>query len=256
MTETVSNPFATPEGARRYRHGRPFHHPRALDRILSVVGMESVGLALDVACGTGLSTSALADRARAAIGVDSVEAMVRIAKPVPNALYALAAAERLPFGPETFDLLTVSSGVHWFDQEAFFAEAARVLTSQGWLAIYDHFFEGSDDEPAIDTWLERQYARRYPPPPRAARADRTELVPAQFDEVESFEYDDPIAFTHDQLVSYLLSQSNTIVPATEGRERPEETESWLRTETARWFDPRDTRTFKFRAAGRCFRLRS
>lgn len=118
VTETVRNPFATPDGAWRYREGRPFHHPRVLDRVLCVMGMESVGLALDVACGTGLSTSALADRARVAVGVDSVEAMVRMAKPVPNALYALAAAERLPFAPETFDLLTVSSGVHWFDQEA------------------------------------------------------------------------------------------------------------------------------------------
>lgn len=131
-----------------------------------------------------------------------------------------------------------------------------MLISQGWLAIYDHFFEGSGDEPAIDTWLETRYGRRYPPPPRAARGDRTEVVATQFDEIESFEYEDPIDFTHEGLVAHLLSHSNTMVPATERPEAVVETESWLRDETAQWFDPPVKRTFRFRAAAGCFRIRS
>lgn len=254
MSDSIQNPFATAEGARRYHHGRPFHHPRALDRIFGVVGEERVSRALDVACGTGLSTLALASRAELAIGVDAIEAMIRPARSAPNAVYTVAEAERLPFTSHTFDVLTVASGVHWFDQEVFFAEAARVLRARGWLAIYDHFFKGSVDEPAMDNWLRHEYAQRYPAPPRAARTDRQIFVSDDFIEVEAFEYDDRISFTQDELVAYLLSQSNTITPAAEGRETTQETETWLRIETAQWFQARHDRSFLFRGAARCLRL--
>jgi hypothetical protein len=52
------------------------------------------------------------ERAHLAIGIDSVEAMVRLATPAPTTLYALGAAESLPFRSHFLDLLTVSSGVH------------------------------------------------------------------------------------------------------------------------------------------------
>ena len=190
-----------------------------------------------------------------AVGIDSVEAMVQLAVPTSNVVHAVATAECLPFAAESFDLLTVSSGIHWFDQQAFFAEAARVLTSGGWLAVYDHFFQGSGDEAAIDDWLKSTYAERYPSPRRGEMADGP-IAHDQFLEVEPFEYDDAIPFTHDELVSYLLSHSNTIAPATEGRETPQETERWLRSQTAIWFDPPGRRTFRFHGTGRCLKLRS
>lgn len=256
MGDAVQNPFATAEGARRYQRGRPFHHRRALDKVFAVTGVHPVGRALDVACGTGLSTLALSDRADLTIGVDSVQPTIRLAQPTATTLFAVSEAEQLPFSSGTFDLVTVSSGVHWFNQRVFFAEAARVLVPRGWLAIYDHFFEGCRDEPEIDIWLRHEYAKRYPPPPRAARGGREMLVADDFLEMEAFEYDDPISFTHDQLVAYLLSHSNTISPATEGRETAVETEMWLRSGTASWFEPRDLRTFSFRPAGRCLRRKS
>lgn len=250
---TADNPFATSEGALRYQRGRPFHHPQAIGKIFSILQRERVHRALDVACGTGLSTVALSERADLAVGVDPVESMVRLAPSSQNTVLALGEAEKLPFPSDAFELVTVSSGVHWFDQETFFAEAARVLVSRGWLAIYDHFFEGCPDERDIDAWLSQRYETRYPPPPRAARADRPTLATPDFIEVAAFEYDDPISFTQDELVAYLLSHSNTIAPATQQRETTLQTETWLREETGRWFRTAHNRTFLFRGAVRSLR---
>lgn len=249
----IQNPFATAAGAARYHNGRPFHHPRAVARIFSVLGNPSVGRALDVACGTGLSTLALKQRVDLAVGIDSVEAMVRLAEPSSNLLYAVSAAERLPFEPQTFDLLTVSSGVHWFNQPSFFAEANRVLPPWGWLAIYDHFFEGAPDEPELDVWLKEEYVKRYPPPNRGSRPDNLDVMHDGFLEVDSFEYDDPIGFTHDAFVAYLLSQSNTVAAEADGRETAQETATWLSNQTARWFAHGGEKPLRFRAVARCLR---
>jgi len=59
--------------------------------------------------------------------------MLRYAPHNDRIHYTLTPAEQLPFETGFFDLLTVSSGVHWFDIERFIAEARRVLKSKGWL---------------------------------------------------------------------------------------------------------------------------
>lgn len=244
------NPFATRAGARRYHEGRPFHHPRAVRRIMEALGHPVLSSALDVACGTGLSTVALAEYAGFAIGIDPVAEMLRLAPARQNVAYACAAAELIPVAERGVDLVTVSSGIHWFDQPRFFGEARRVLRPGGWLAIYDHFFRGSEDR-GLDEWLRTEYAARYPAPPRGPQAHSVTGAPPGFAAVEDLEYDDPIDFTHDELVAYLLSQSNTI--ATRRRETPSQTASWLLQGTARWFEGKTQPGFVFRGVVRCLR---
>lgn len=252
----IHNPFALPDGAQRYRAGRPFHHARAIEKILSAIrNRGSIKCGLDLGCGTGLSTVALAECVPLVVGIDITEAMLRMTSPRDNTFYVCAAAERLPLGSGSCDFLTVSSAIHWFDQQAFFAEAARVLLPGGCLAIYDHFFRGARDEPVMNEWLENDYATRYPRPQRGLGADKLIRAPSTFVEIESFEYDDPIAFTHDELIAYLLSHSNTIAAVRNKRETSDETREWLRGETGRWFDPPHRRTFVFRGVVHCLSLR-
>ncbi|MDP9067910.1 MAG: class I SAM-dependent methyltransferase [Actinomycetota bacterium] len=254
MNEDVQNPFATAEGARRYQRGRPFHHPRSLEKIFGLLERTRVTRALDVACGTGLSTVALADRADLVVGVDATEAMVAVAPHGTNIFYSVAQAERLPFKSRVFDLVTVASGVHWFQQSDFFAEAARVLDRGGALAFYDHPLEGAVDEPAIDGWLEQTFERRYPTPAHGSRPDRDLGHPAEYVELGALDFDDDIWFTHDEFVLYLMSNSNTISANAEGRETAEETQTCLRAETERWFAGGALHKFRFRGIIRCFRL--
>ena len=57
--------------------------------------------------------------------------------------YLVCPAEALPLANVAFDLLTVSSALHWFERNAFLAEARRVLKPRGWLVIYDSFFSAN-----------------------------------------------------------------------------------------------------------------
>ena len=124
MTTTPDNPFAAVQVGALYARGRPYHHPRSLARLRALLtdgnADADVERALDVACGTGMSTVALADFADIVVGLDISREMMRVAPPKPNVTYMLGRAERLPFLDGAFDAVTCSSGVHWFDQERFY----------------------------------------------------------------------------------------------------------------------------------------
>jgi len=59
--------------------------------------------------------------------------MLNFATPSAKIHYLVASAEQQPFADNTFELITVSSGVHWFDIDAFLIEANRLLKSKSWL---------------------------------------------------------------------------------------------------------------------------
>src|SRR4029079_9018844 len=123
--------FAAPGVGELYASARPVHHPRSLARIRSLVGDAPVGRAIDLACGTGMSTVALADHADTVVGVDISPEMLGSARRSPAVSYLLASAERMPFPNQAFDAATCCSGVHWFDQERFFAEVRRGVRARG-----------------------------------------------------------------------------------------------------------------------------
>src|SRR5215472_6649365 len=99
----LQNPFAAAEIGELYRRGRPYHHARSLARVRTIVGATPVACALDVACGTGLSTIALAEHAARVVGLDISPEMMRAAPGQPNVSYALGRAESLPFCAGSFD---------------------------------------------------------------------------------------------------------------------------------------------------------
>lgn len=206
-----SNPFSAAIAAELYHRGRPYHHGRALERIREIVGAGRPTRALDVACGTGLSTLALSGLAEAVIGIDTVPEMLTLAPRRPGIEYQLAPAEQLPFAGASFDALTVSSGLHWFDQPAFYREARRVLRPGAWIAIYDHYFMGEIlGQTAFSDWFERQYLQHFPTPPRGAKFDPGGELLRGFVHLGDDNYEDPISMTQEGLVNYLMTQSNCI----------------------------------------------
>jgi SAM-dependent methyltransferase len=241
----ATNPFAEPELGRLYNQGRPFLQAR-VRRIAELVGTSTVRRALDVACGTGLSSLALADLAEVVVGADIAPGMLAAARRHPSVHYVLAPAERLPFPEAAFAAVTVASGVHWFDQEPFFAEASRVLVASGWLAIYDHYFLGEmEDVPSFRTWARESYAARYPTPARGRHFDATTETPTGFHRLGDDGYVDVVDMTHRGLVDYLLTQSNTTVAVTSGRESRAEIRHWLSDETKAFFEQSQSRRLRF-----------
>lgn len=167
--------------------------------------------------------------------------------------YVLAPAERLPFPKAAFAAVTVASGVHWFDQEQFFAEASRVLVASGWLTIYDHYFLGEmEDVPSFRTWARESYAARYPTPSRGRHFDFTTETPTGFHRLGDDGYVDVVEMTHSGLVNYLLTQSNTTVAVASGRESRAAVRHWLSEETKAFFEQSHSRRLRFSTIIVCY----
>jgi SAM-dependent methyltransferase len=92
---------------------------------------------LDVGCGTGTLTAALAERGARAWGVDTSEEMLRQARTRrgSGASFRRAAAEELPFKGAWFDRVFFRLVVHNLDRPRAFAEARRVLLPGGQAVI-------------------------------------------------------------------------------------------------------------------------
>jgi SAM-dependent methyltransferase len=122
--------------------------------------------ALDVGCGAGLSTAALAPLARRVIGLEPVPAMLAHRRTVaPDASFVIGRAERLPFAAGSFDLVTAAGSLNYADVQTALTEIARVLTADGTFLLYD-FSPGRST--VNDNRLERWFAsfeQRFPWPP-------------------------------------------------------------------------------------------
>ncbi len=94
--------------------------------------------ALDVGCGAGLSTIALASLARQVTGLEPVPVMLAHWRHVAaRARFVVGQAERLPFAAESFDLVAAAGSLNYADVALALAEIARVLTSDGTFLLYD-----------------------------------------------------------------------------------------------------------------------
>lgn len=254
LPDRVDNPFAAPGIGSVYDHGRPFHHPRSLARILTMVGDPEIQRALDIACGTGMSTVALAAHAPTVVGVDVSPEMLGAARRAPGAHYLLGNAEEMPFADASFDAATCCSGVHWFDQPRFFAELKRVLRPGGWVGLYDHYFTGEMiGVPEFGAWL-HEALTRYPLPPRNPQVgDPRAVTPDGFERVGDDMFGDDIELTHEQLTDYQLTISN-FVDAVERGETRETLRAWALEQTAPLFAGAPTRTVTFVGWVTCLRV--
>jgi len=247
----TDNPFGADGAGALYARGRPYHHPVTLARALEILGVARTGTALDVACGTGLSTRALAGVSDWVVGCELSAEMLRAAPRLPNAAFVRAAAECLPFGPGTFDAVTVASAVHWFDQDRFFSDAHRVLRAGGWLVCYDHYFLASvRGVPESDEWGRELFAR-YPLPARGRSTGERDIAPGELFEVvgEDF-FDNDQDMTLDTFVDYVCSQSNAITATRRG----ERVREWV-ARTAAAFFASGTRPVRFGSVVTCLRHR-
>ena len=252
-TPVVVNPFASAGVGSLYHRGRPFHHPRSLARIRAIVGDAPIDRALDLACGTGMSTVAFGEHATFVVGVDVSPEMLGAARSAPNCAYLLANAERLPFPDASFDAATCCSGVHWFDQERFFTELRRVLSPGAWVGLYDHYFMGEMiGVPEFGEWS-RVALDRYPLPPRNPQVgDPRSLAPVGFEAVDDEFFVDDIEMTQDDFADYQLTISTFVAAAERGTPRTE-LRDWILGSTAPLFAGVDRRGIRFLGSITCSR---
>jgi len=93
-------------------------------------------LAWDCATGNGQAAAELALRFEAVVATDASAEQIAAATPVEGVDFRVARAEQSDLDAESADLVTVAQALHWFDIDAFFAEAFRVLRPHGALAYW------------------------------------------------------------------------------------------------------------------------
>jgi ubiquinone/menaquinone biosynthesis C-methylase UbiE len=94
---------------------------------------------LDIGCGTGYGTAALAQSAQMAIGIDLSAEAIEYARehyPLSNVTFEIAPATTLPFTAAWFDLITAFEVIEHVDNWCdLLIEARRVLRSNGVLLV-------------------------------------------------------------------------------------------------------------------------
>lgn len=228
--------FGSPEMVEGYTRARPPVHPYVLELVRERLKLTMpLARALDVGCGTGLSTSPLRGIAGFCLGVDPIEAMVHDSPArAVGVRFAAARAEALPVRSAFVDVITAAGSLNYADLDQFFPEAARVLRVGGALIVYD-FSPGRrfPDSDALDEWF-TEFLRRYPKEDGSARPlDSAVLAEAatgfRFAGSQDFEVAlrlDPVAYCQ-----YVLTETNVAHAIARGEDRAA-IHAWVETSLA------------------------
>lgn len=240
------NFFDSRTAAERFARGRPFFHPLVIDRIREILSLNKpVHSALDIGCGTGLSSLALKPIAHRVAAMDLSARMISYAKKETGVSYLVASGELLPFGKDEFDLITISQVFHWLDRRRFFAEVEHVLKDSGWLVVYDNYLSDEmTDNPRYSSWFRDVFLKKYPTPPRNWPAfDPGDMVQDGFFVASSEVIKNTIPFTLNGFIDFLLTLTNVIAAVEGGRESVTDAADWLTIELGSFFDGRESFTF-------------
>jgi SAM-dependent methyltransferase len=151
--------------AAAYASHRPGYPPELFGWLAAQVPAHS--LAWDCATGSGQAALGLAAQFERVVATDAAAAQLAHAGAHARVDYRVAAAEASGLAAASVDLVTVAQALHWFDLDAFYREARRVLRPGGALAVWCYGL--CEVDPAIDAllgWFYRELVGPYWPPER------------------------------------------------------------------------------------------
>jgi ubiquinone/menaquinone biosynthesis C-methylase UbiE len=164
-------------------------------RFAAAIGDAGQGSLLDVACGPGVVTAALAPQAKSVVAFDATQEMLEKARErsakagLVNVSFRQGNAEALPFGDGEFDGVVTRLAVHHFaEPQRAFAEMFRVLRPGGTAVIVDIVSSEDVREEVLQNAIERlrdpSHVRMLP----ASELDRR-IATAGFQELEQTTWD-------------------------------------------------------------------
>lgn len=235
----MKNFFEPKEAAKRYAIGRPYFHQNTIDKVKERLQIEELlDKGLDIACGTGLSTKALSEIVNNAYGTDLSDEMLKNAILDDKIIYQNSVAENQPFSNDYFDIITVCSGIHWFNIDNFLEEANRLLKKDSWLILYDNFFISEmEDTPDFNNWYQDIYLKKFPAPKRNNNYDWSDdnIRNKKFSNYFEQKYKNPISFSKKDLIIYFTTQSNITYVVENRNENYSIIEKWLDEELSKFY---------------------
>lgn len=141
----TSQLFRGSKHALLYSKFRPSPPPEFINLVIEYVKNKvdnTLKQAIDVGCGSGQSTIVLAPYFEKVFGYDISESQIDCAKSersAHNIEYRVSNCEKLPFPDSSFQLVTSSQAVHWFDTSKLFNQVQRILVPKGCVAVYGYW---------------------------------------------------------------------------------------------------------------------
>ena len=200
MKKGFADHFST--HASDYARFRP-DYPAALFNWLASV-TEHRRLAWDCATGNGQAAHGLAGLFDAVVATDASEPQLRAAARHSQIHYVCATAEQAPLRDACADVVIVAQALHWFDLDAFYAEARRVVVPGGVIAVWSYALMEID--PEIDALVDSLYGETlagYWPPERRHVDARYRSLSFPFTELESPRLEMTRNWTIAELMGYI-----------------------------------------------------
>ena len=191
-----------------YAKFRP-QYPRALFEYIASISPDQQ-LALDCATGNGQAAVALAEFFQKVTAIDASEKQIVQAQPNDRVEYLVAPAEASGLPANSYDAVTVAQALHWFDLDAFYSEARRVLKSGGILAAWA--YNELRISPEIDALVRQFHDKIVGPywPPERKMVGRGYLdLPFPFEELPAPSFQIEVRWSLDHLLGYLRTWSAT-----------------------------------------------
>jgi SAM-dependent methyltransferase len=190
-----------------YAKFRP-RYPRELFEYLGNVAPSPL-LAWDCGTGNGQAAVGLASVFDHVIATDASPKQIESVQSHEHVEYRVAPAENSSIKSGTVDLIIVAQALHWFDLDRFYAEACRVLKSDGVLAA--SAYNLLHVEPDIDEVVNRYYYEVVGPfwPPERKLVEQFADLPFPFHRVDAPKFEMTARWNLDHLLGYLQTWSST-----------------------------------------------
>lgn len=197
------------ERAKLYSKYRP-EYPEALFEWVAGVAASHKAV-WDCATGNGQAAKGLARYFDRVIATDASAEQISQAEPDSKIEYrvANAAGSGLPDG--SVDMVTVAQALHWFDFDAFYAEARRVLKPGGAIVVWGYGDPILETEPLekILHAFNRGTLEEFWMPERHIVLDRYSTVPFPFREIAHPEMNIEHEWSLPELIGYVRTWSAT-----------------------------------------------
>jgi SAM-dependent methyltransferase len=169
-------------------------------------------VAWDCATGTGQAAVELSRWFERVVATDASSAQVRKGDRRDAIAYVAATAEAAPLRTGAADLVTVAQALHWIDLDRFYAEARRVLASDGLLAVWTygrHRVDGGAIDAEIGDFYDNIVGPYWPPERRWVEAGYRG-VPFPFQRVSLMIPPMVEEWTLDQMLGYISTWSAVV----------------------------------------------
>jgi|SRR5688572_16814352 SAM-dependent methyltransferase len=205
----MSNAALFTSVARAYATFRPGYPPELFAWLAGAAS--SLDAVWDCGCGSGQASVPLAGHFQVVHATDVAAEQIAAAKPHPRVRYSVAPAEASGLPGGSVDLVTVAQALHWFDVEAFYAEARRVARPGALIAIWTYprprFADANLDRVFLDFYTD-VVGPYWPPERRHVEANYTTL-PFPFREMGHPQFGFDFDWTLEQVIGYVSSWSAT-----------------------------------------------